>query len=1394
MTASNRSRYLKRSGDKRDVDDKLLETAKEWLGSKERSGWISIVSAPGRGNSRLLRHFRESAEAAGYTLADTRVIIAHATARPPGRETSALAPIARAVLELYSDTWTARASQFLTKANWATHVIASIAAVWIMLVVKLRFEESKHGLLDVAFWRELVPGLGSNPAQTISILIVSVLAELLIAYTIHKMQQGAAGAQHRERDSQTPETARRQLSFSRYRGPFVTALEALCRSRRAMILLVDNAQELPEDDKALLNDLFQPGGKTAVEGFARVHRILIVTLDFEVDPDSWRRSSNRISIEVPPFTDLELRDIYRAYYPDREPDAFVAVLPAAQRHVRLLFDPSPVGKRAERQFRKRRDEEIGGVFGDCEVMAYWAARDCESITKKDLLDWLNSLDPRFLQAFDLLPPTGIRGMVNRFAGSPLVRTRGQVLYLDAVALAALRAFLQSDFTPMLAQAHYYWANALAPKVDENTTIEDPYAVDPLDRWKIQQAAWHATQVGVVVSASHKDGGAPFNAASNAPDILKSGKLTLQEQDQRRTAMAKLLLNAAAMWRLEGNIKEADEVALDAMEWLDGLSYDRVTPLVKTAVRRLWSSYWLTGDKITREHLSGLATQYPPVQHEPEWLVNLRFEEFLEAKRSLTKLERPPEQNKPSLSNLHTLTMWRIQIRAAHGFVDDALRDQAVDLPPFLGARRDWNGLAISQLHASAAIRRGNHTAFETTMTELRSNTALELEGAPLFVQAFVLYHMARYWHLLCDFWQTRRSAIDEQPEEQRPAEIQSLKEAIARLVPELLAGDAKLPHALFDQAEACYRRAFQLSMLLRWQMVMLHVTFQLGELILQHTPASRKKKDLDWWSVPVDLFNTALTLEREMNLIVFAPDIHRLRWEFFRHQDLQLSVDDVYNTFQAVKDANFGNLAVLRWHSLAQAQLTNHGHTTEHYKKDADLHELWARELAMLPEAENARTYRYIPFEQAYSLGFVSQALRLAGEMDLAGRKLDEAEQLIRSTETTSPVEDAKQTRELLTGIRMQRAWLLNTLPEGRPRARAMMREIWADVEPGDVHNSNLLGNLVNAEHEEKLLDGAWPGKEGAPIHADPLNPKLSLPADWFEPHAQVSIGNLFEFRLRQLLYMITPRPNPTMVDFGVAAQWRWQDQEKFPETTLDIASLELAHSYARTSRDTIVQLLQVVAFYFRAAEPEDENELNCLKLLIGFDPKSFDLRLSYVKVLSKHMELLRKAAATARSVEQIDRIGIARRADYLLSILENGDQVDQLIGRELRRTGESEGDFFARRERRKAALVQARREFAQGGYLACSATLAPYLLQPKALFIALNDLEALDLWLRCAVRISTGGQELANRSLQFRELVHRYIAQFSRTIPEKDVQRLALELLESLDRGPSATALAAIV
>ncbi len=1391
----------------REVDDALAKRAHEWLISTRGTAWLSLISQPGRGNSSLLEHFRLVTRNHGpykYTLGDIRIIHIEGSLAAENHEPSALPPLARAVFAAYIAGPRPKLAEVWRRFRWSVlFVFATLAAI-AFAVLDYLIRENEHGPIDMEFWQQLIRQLSQAPLKAIEILIVAVIFTLLCEWIAHVIWHGFPQARPKrnshKRDDSELEYA---IAFSEYGDDFVKGLKTLCHhSSRGVILTVDNASLLPENDRRVLEDLLEPPSEDSpIARFARSQRLFIVTLDYEREEWSISTSPQHFDCyEVPAFDELQLRAIYQDCYPERSQEQFELVREAAHANVGLLFDQPPAAKEVIRQFREKRKSDSPDEFGFGHLMACWAARDLTSVDK---IECKLSLEGIFshLADFGLSAPLGIKRLTAFFTKSQMVRVQREKLYFDPVAVRALRNFLNEKHADLMAQTHYLWAATLsggAFREGENPGLVLPLAGE--NQLFLKQAAWHASRIGVLLTQA------------SASAILTDMKLTDRERAKRQRRMAELLLEVASIYQREGNTRESDDLLDDSLDWIRGLERSLELRMVARVIAGLWRNFWVSGDAATCKKLEDIASESPAVKGEPEWSINRRYLELMCSKpiptslpplisRKLSDVQHNARNRRDAsafpaeLRNVHSLTECLLTMRERQGFVVPGLEDKTIATPEPCESQDFWFECSLWQMRTAAAIHRSDDKVLEAAIAKWRDRMlSPKLSPAQLGAEAQIIYGLARLWHLICQTWRIRSTAIDKMQESERDSARASLEEFCTRISPVHPGPGVPMQEFAFRQAQMGYQRALRLGALLHWHAFLTEVDFHFGVLLLQHTPEEYRIDNPPWWNAWEDLFNACLQNERDLAWMWHTPAIHRLRFHFFEKQDLPTASNDVYRTFQAVRDANYPTALVLEWHSTAQAYLTNYGHAPEDQRRCAELHKLWAHELAGLDEAIPSRTFKNcLDFEKVKALTFASQALRRAKDLVEAAKLLDEADLLLLHSQGDPAAleEGAKEARELKTALRMERAWVIGSAEEGRAESRQMIQAIWRDVEDGDRHNANILGSLLRVESELKRLDDPWP-PEGQPAHLDSDNPRLSLPESWFAPPVSVKIANVFEFRFRQLIRTISTRAAPSLRELYIAAAYRWRQEERFGETLLAFAEANARENFLHNWRNLMVEALSAVAFYFENIEPQDETELSALHLLIRYGPEAHEVRVHYIQVLRKHTYLVQRELKS-RALQPTDWFELARRMDYLFRVLLDRDRQATQLASEVRSRAPSVEVFMEQTKIRNAALEAARRHLLAGEFALGARELSQYLPPEKIYFVLLDDLECLDLWLRLGAHMDPRPSDFGKHAGNLRDLACRYIGQFSLTVREPEAQHLALELLDSiqLPHNPIVTAAA---
>lgn len=1137
------------------------------------------------------------------------------------------------------------------------------------------------------------------------------------------------------------------------------AFEQTVRAKRGVILLIDEAQWLPPVETTFLNGLLANSGAEAA-------RVLIVALDTAgTDWTHHVRDIESDQLEVPPFELFELRSILNAH---RKPTKSAKGQPdeadlceQAEGSVKALLahENVLVSEELGQEFRKASDDDIASVFGVSTLMALQAVCQSPSITKTELLDWLTDEKTKTcLKACGWIAPEEPQKLVKKFSASSIVRKNGDLCRFDPERRHALQLWLQQHEPRLLAWIHYFWCCSFLQQIQAPLSPQSVDHLSPEEHHAVRSAAWHAARIALFLDK-------PVEVIQDARG------LTPEAARERQQQIATVLLTAAAILRSEGDLLESRAFVIDGIEWLHALGGES-SRLAGEALDQLWRGYWLSGDARDRDEIERTAALFPDAAGAPGLQVHQRYEALLQGSASLPPL--PEGSLDPALHNLRGLTETLVQIRRVHGFLEPGLSDLSVSVAEPVESFSDTlPELELWSLVTAACNRRNDEQGLQERILRWRARLLRQRSArAQVGEQVVGWLAVAFYHHRLADVLQCAKG---DAPFGVRRREVpDSVADLLRNACLEEPEPDEDLEDFLWEQSRTAYHKASQLALLLGWRVVVLKVDFGLATLLERHTPGHLSQPEGTWWEGWDALFNHCVQLEKELNWVFHRPILHRVRHEFFADEGLESSTEDAYNAFVAAKAAHYPAHVILEWHRKVAGLLNDYGNSNMDRRRSAELHELWARDLAALPEAEALRHFRVLRYEQAHGLHYAAQALRLIRELDRADRLLDEADALVSSTPDDEPAEDMDKVRELQLTLRLQRAWLREE--QGRQDEYVeLVKQLWREMRRSDPDCDIVLRSLVLVEAEEELLDDPWPALE----LADPDNPEMSLPDS-----APLQLENRFEFRLRQLLSLIGAGSRASLPELMLFAQIGLGRGKSFGETVLLFAELGLALPARSETRQLLINLLQAVWYFFADIVEVETDELRALRLLLQYAPDNLLYHHRYAAAVVKNQHLLKRELAVQEAGEQ-DWLKVAQRVNHYLAILVDNSLRAEWIAAALEGSGISGDAFMSLLEKRRGSLQRARAALESGDPQQSLLHLAPVLPSEKPPWVFLEDLQVVDLWIRLQVAAGTmAPEEFSQRSRQLRELAVRFVRQFGGTIPDQQVQHLVLDLV-TMASGP---------
>jgi hypothetical protein len=1365
---------------KREIDAQLWHACKEWQEYQTPIQWISVVSSPGNGNTALLENLRLQIEQDQGSLGQSRVIFAPGAGSSPDQPPALLDPISRAIFDIYCQSKQRWQMRLLTQlAHYQVlRRLRNVCLIFIscVFVVILRAKPDSVHLFTRAWWRFV--GGKFEPEPLVVDLIFAVIGALILElFRKPEKKEERKQPEHPELD---PE------SFCNSSPDLFITLEKLCHRHWELILIVDDAYALPPSGIQFLCDLCHPSpSRKEIRRLRKTQRILVITLDLENSKRDFPREFNRYFKRLPgkgvvrPFTRLELQHIAHTNKNPVPENELEWVLDLAEQNVNAIFlnDVLEVRERVITEYEAARERRIPGIFGLCELMAYWAVRQVSGIKKSELLHWIRNLDPGHQAFFQIEAPQQYQALLTEFFASSLIGLSTETtVSFDSVACQTFRKWLAEteQGKAMLLQAHCYWQTFFAQSLVSVNGQSLAKELVPSEVIAVKQAAWHATSMRKLLQEM-------------SATVADNGGLTPPKQMQLTHNITLLLLRAAALWSLDGELKRSSIMIQEALDCLKSCDTDG-EPLLLLASHCLWSNFWLAANEFNRESLQRLGKSYVELTQLPHWIVQQQFDEFLRGSKHGKLSEQPAEVetlDHADLINIAHLTGTLRAIRETHGFASEGLRDRSILVPePLPFAVEGWAEHALWELRAAAFDRREQWDEMESVFQKWRRRIAQdERANSPLRVQAYQEFHYARYSHSLLECWKLRSMAAIGMKEREQEKFLQELQNW---LLPHCLTTPAgEMQESLFAAARSHYQRGLQIAALLGLHTLMLEAGFQFGDLLLRFTSQEEKKSHPFWWKEWFGLFEGCLVIEGQSGWNVHAPDIHRLCWNFFQEEGRTTSVSDAYNVLQSAKRSGFPDTVILEWHEKVSGLLTNYGNSREDRKRSAQLHEMWADQLAHLDAAASHRKFHHsLLLEKASSLQFAAQDERLLEDFSRAEELLDRADSLYQDALASEHGEDPEEVRDLGISLRMQRAWLANDRDDDPGKTRQLILDLWHDLWPECQHFANVLGTFVGLEEREKILDEPWP-PAGGRMHLDPDNQSLSLPEEWFYQPSAVHLENRFEFRLHQLLHMVSENPEPSYAELAfVASRLGWHGQEHFGETVIALAEIDLRRQYSNKSRKLCVTLLQAVAFDFHNIKNE-EKEMTSYRLLMKYDPKADEFRIKYIEVLMKYKELLQRELRVL-GFERTDWLGTVQHLNYYFSVLVDEDLLNTKMSERIGRTRETLERYRISMQLLQEKLTNARAQWTHGEYAVCLNELEGTFALPQD-WISLSHLEALDLWLKCASIVPQAADLIGKRAANLRSLAMQYVAQIAATIKDSQAQQLAVELMQALEQPHTA-------
>jgi len=882
-----------------------------------RLAWIQLDTAPGRGNTTLLRRVEQFAARDATLRLSTQTIFVEG--RPARRDD--FTPIGRALMSAPMSSFRRRIAE-LRRTPLAQHlrtvgVLLTLLLAGVLVAPMIPYWTERENA-TFSGYVDLITHYPHPVSVFVATFITAFVFDLLLRFF-----------RREQRELEKEKVAEELQTLER----LSETVAALGGGRDAILILIDDVQQLPASDQEFLRALFSRVSiAEEIDELRERYKIFVVS----AEPGWWAdvkevAAGNIDVVRVRPFKLVEAREIVAALAPELltgPQEAQEEILQSAQQNINI------VNKKRYEQLAQEMGtllSQIRGLELDADritldtLMSLAAVRFSSPVdppldvtTKKEIVSWINEISAcPLLKTIGLDRPTDVDSLADRIAETRLVIGRQRQLRIDHARAQALVSWLAANHAAELAKTHVLWFGHAVGRIATTPPIQESSG----DAQLLKAAAWHIRE-----------------AAQLIPD-----RQQLVPEVGVRYQIGATLLRAASVLRLEGDLQNANASLAGAVRWSDNVA--------AVAIAQMWEHYWLSGDVDLRRQIESL-TKEANVDT-PSLRLNKAHEQLMIApgvppEVVLSGDEAPEIRVRKSYHDLIAAA------RTSRGFVFD-FSDAPV--PPSFDPTPSAAATSFRYAICRSLIARKEHATAHAALDAWRAAGGSRPAGGHIGEEA--LHWFDRGARLHCSA-------------------------ALAKSESETYASD-------YEDATRSYERALLLMTLLQWRVAALALNFFLGVIGQERTPPDGRS-DSEEWSRWEPHFANCLWIERDLKWLFYTPEVHRLRWIFFEDVARDFSLEDGYNTFCAARDAGFPTGVLLGIHQQVASMLTNYGDKEADRLRDAELHKAWANDLAAKPEAHSAWTFDSLEAEQANALNFASQAVRLAGKIEEAAALLAEAD------------------------------------------------------------------------------------------------------------------------------------------------------------------------------------------------------------------------------------------------------------------------------------------------------------------------------------------------------------------------------------------------------------------
>jgi hypothetical protein len=924
-------------------------------------------------------------------------------------------------------------------------------------------------------------------------------------------------------------------------------------------------------------------------------------------------------------------------------------------------------------------------------------------------------------------------LLGYLAGSPLFLLDGKSYHRERAMSSALRRLMECEYPACLGQAHLFWFAYY-----ESTASSD-------SDWIYRH-------------------------------VLEAARL-MDPDSIRVVGLERLLMpltRAARTWRENGEVLQSADALRSGAQLLKPGSGPVAAKLIEAFAAEWALLYSAAGLPETGDGPDA-ADEAPPqaLTESPAWAVHAKNVGDLRLVPSSQALD--DRGLSPEIQNLNRRADTDRQRQELGGdrwiYGDPAFRPEGEAASSFA----DPSEFALSEFHARQARKVGNAALFKTVMDAFRGRLS-QVRPAEHQLGLLAAWQLGRalYTAVLYDWWRDRFT--ESGPSPTTDAAYGQLCDAAWAMCLEAT-GDPE--EALPVQIKSSLEQCLALANLLSMRSLAVEATARLASLMNQK-PSVFQTGNAEWWKAWDEIFEATIGLCEKLGWAYYEASIRWDRFNVFWKLDIRSSAWDALRFYELVR--GFPEWAVAVWNREIESCLAGPALPRNLDIRLGELNEDWARLVQHVDTArlEQAGIANRFTVEESRIDAFTRAAQDYQGGGDLTRARgaLSKAAELVKQRYgqlDPPPAAESRSERDLLFRFYAV-CRSLDDDKAGKELPHPTAEQVWAMMRPGDHEITHALSDLLDRE-TDSLYD-PWTPNPGTNI-ADRLNPSAELLFQ--QPPASLP-ATLLEFRLRLLVGWLTGD------SYSKPDDLRQVSAEKVPffchieHCIFSLAEAGLPIPDIPDLDALTAALLELIYRSAVSVRPIHEKERQALRWLMIYRPRTQRWRDLYIGVCKELESLLEREAHQLNGAGEVGIIRIAFEIQTYLDPLEDS---------ELRRAYYAHAGLTLQKiEDWKILLTDAEQKLSRGEIQACWDKIKEELAWDDLAAVTMQQLQLLDLALRCASGDSTLQEQVAVLQRRRDHLLDRYARRFLHTVKGKDekelVERIARrvsDLLASADK-----------